>query len=451
MNIKNTTTLILEKVENLLLEGRLEDVKAKYPEPTWGEIDRLAKIDPSGNQKYLEWLTKNMLTRTIKWFKDNAKENPGYYGWSIDQTPDTAEDTRWYTNNNFRRSMTSINNENLLKVADDIDYFHKNPSKYEKKDINQYDSIDDLEKASNDAKLKLSRKEQKDTGVDKVYEDDDFLVLMPKTHKASCRYGSNTKWCVTMRNTSNYFENYFTQGPIFFLVDKRKLEPTKSMDTPTYYKVAIHYKPFKGALYRGSNTALRLTAGKTKEEFVNGANLENSVIDYWNVVDNNKPESVVKKYLGGPGKGQTKKGEETIAKLKSLMEKYTKEYLGKFYDSLGDSKNILDKVTKKQDEIAEKTNKKYNLEIKISRINQLKFELSRAINNFSQEEDSEQYEWLQTQKDKAEFFYDQLSYKSRELQNEINVIEVELDSLNGELKNKDLVFYYPEKHISLTR
>ncbi len=439
----------MERVENLLLEGRLEDVKAKYPEPMWDQVDKLAEIDPSGNQKYLDWLTKNMLKRTIKWFKENSKENPGWYGWSIEQVPDTSVDPRWLQSP-LNRDMHGVNQTELLKVADDIEYFHKNPSKYEKKDINQFNSIEDLEKASNEAKLKLSRKEQKETGVDKVYEDDDFLVLMPKTHKASCRYGSNTKWCVTMRDRSGYYENYFTQGPIFFLIDKRRLEPTKSMDTPTYYKVAIHYRPFRGGLYRGSNAAMQKAAGKTKEEFVNGANIENSVIDYWNVADHNKPESVVKKYLGGPGKGQTKKGEEAITKLKSVMEKYTKEALSKFYDSLGDSTETLDKINKKEEELRIATNKYSNTDNKVSRVNQVRYELSRSISFFSKEEDPEQYEWLQTQHEKAVSFYQQLDLEKSQLYKDITKLKEELQKLRDELQNKNLVFYDTEKNVSLS-
>jgi hypothetical protein len=451
MNIKNTTTLILEKVENLLMEGRLEDVKAKYPEPTWGEIDRLAKIDPSGNQKYLEWLTKNMLTRTIKWFKDNAKENPGYYGWSIDQTPDTAEDTRWYTNNNFRRSMTSINNENLLKVADDIDYFHKNPSKYEKKDINQYDSIDDLEKASNDAKLKLSRKEQKETGVDKVYEDDDFLLLMPKTHKASCRYGSNTRWCVTMRNTSSYFENYFTQGPIFFLVDKRRIAPTNSMDTPTYYKVAIHYRPFRARFSNYGNEALNTASRMSKEEFLAGAEPENATIDYWNVADDNKPESVVKKYLGGPGRGQRKKGEETIAKLKEVMSKYTKEAMGKYYDSLGDFSSDVKEREELETKISELSNEDNRLYYQKDRISTVRNNLRNAIGNFDRnvEGESEQYDWLVEQLEKSRNFEDQIIQKRTEVRNQVGKLNEKLEKIKEKIKGDNLVFYDREKNVSL--
>lgn len=438
----------MERVENLLLEGRLEDVKDRYPQPMWGEIDKLAAIDPSGNQKYLDWLAKNILPKNIKWFRDNAVQNPGWYGWSLEQVPDTSTDPRW-SQTPFSRGMQTVNQNNLLKATDDIEYFHKNPSKYDKKDINQFVDLSELEEASNQAKLKLSRKEQKETGVDKVYEDDDFLVLMPKTHKASCRYGSNTRWCVTMRNSSSYFENYFTQGPIFFLVDKRKIAPTKSMDTPTYYKVAMHYRPFNGGLYRGSNRGMQLAGGKSKEEFVNGGNIENSVIDYWNVVDDKKPESVVKKYLGGPGRGQGKKGEEAIAKLKAVMEKYTKEALAKFYDSLGDNTELLNKVTEKENEITRKISEIRSMDNKRSRINNILYELNRATYEFGEE--AEEIQWVRSQVSQGETYRDQLMSKIQKSQEEETKLREQLSKLKEDLQNKELIFYDPEKNVSIGR
>jgi len=443
----NVTTIIMERVESLLLEGRLEEVKDKYPEPMWDEIDKLASIDPSGNQKYLEWLVKNSLNRTIKWFKDHASERAGYYGWSIDQVPNTSTDPRWTNMPNLRRAMQTLNHSDFLKVTDDIEYFHKNPSKYEKKDINLFTSLNDLEEATNQAKLKLSRKEQKETGVDKVYEDDDFLVLMPKTHKASCRYGSNTRWCVTMRDRSGYYENYFSQGPIFFLIDKRKIAPTKSMDTPNYYKIAMHYRPFNGGLYRGSNRGMQLASGKSKEEFVDGGSIQNATIDYWNVADDKKNESVVKKFLGGPGRGQTQKGEEAISKLKSVMEKYTKEVLAKFYDSIGDNTELLNKVTEKENELSTKVSEIRNMDNKRSRINNIIYELNNAGYEFSGDE--EEMQWIQSQKSQGEIYINQLISKTQKAQEEETKLREELTKLRAELQSKELVFYDPKKNVSL--
>jgi hypothetical protein len=45
METKRVTELVLENVEKLLLEGRVEDVKKRYPQPAWDVIDELVEID----------------------------------------------------------------------------------------------------------------------------------------------------------------------------------------------------------------------------------------------------------------------------------------------------------------------------------------------------------------------------------------------------------------------
>jgi hypothetical protein len=42
--------------ENLILENRLDSVIKKYPEVDRGVIEDLSGLDPSGNNKYLDWM-----------------------------------------------------------------------------------------------------------------------------------------------------------------------------------------------------------------------------------------------------------------------------------------------------------------------------------------------------------------------------------------------------------
>ena len=193
------TNLILEKVESILLEGRLEDVKAKYPQPSWDKIDTLSEKDISGNNKYLDWMAKNTL-RPLKFFQDLFQTNR-------DRLPDNfnydGQNSNWraITDNWWYRDFMNwtVDERTRLKLFDNLEYFHQNPTKYEKKDINQYKNLQEFDDATEKAKSKLSRKEEKEGGVDKIFEDENFILLLPRTHKASCRYGSNTRWCVTMR------------------------------------------------------------------------------------------------------------------------------------------------------------------------------------------------------------------------------------------------------------
>lgn len=59
-----------------------------------------------------------------------------------------------------------------------------------------------------------------------VYDDDDKMVVIPLSEKASCYYGKNTQWCTAATTSDNYFTSYFgTQGvTLFYIFLKDKSE-----------------------------------------------------------------------------------------------------------------------------------------------------------------------------------------------------------------------------------
>jgi lysozyme len=54
----------------------------------------------------------------------------------------------------------------------------------------------------------------------KIYSDSDYLLVVPHTHTASCKYGANTKWCTTKRNDDTDFEEHITMGVLVYLIIK---------------------------------------------------------------------------------------------------------------------------------------------------------------------------------------------------------------------------------------
>ena len=455
MEIKEVTTLVLDSIGNLLTEGRVEDVKNKYPNYEFDNIDTLISIDPSTNNKYLSWLAKIWLPRTIKWYKDNPQQNSwrDERNYSPEDVPTQSNDELW-GEYKFRTNRHTLNNDSMKEWSDALEHFHKNPSKYESKDINQYnhnDFIDAVEKA----KQKLSRKEMKETGIDKVFEDDEFILLMPKTHKAACRYGSRTRWCVVMRGYTGYFERYFTEGPIFFLIDKRRLEPTKSMATEDYYKIAMHYRPFNARLQGGGKRGLTLAQTKTKEEFIDGANLANTRIDYWNVQDQPKKENVVLKFLGGPGRGQTQRGTETLGKLKSVMETYTKKVLEGYYDSLEMDPALSEKIVSLEQKISDLDSDIYNWDGKVDELSGVRRNLSDYLDYFNEPEfrsEKEQglYDWGETQMNKAEEYEQTCEVSRGQARDKRSEAQNELQSLKDAENKKGLFFYDIEKSVPIT-
>ena len=59
------------------------------------------------------------------------------------------------------------------------------------------------EEIFNEARIKVGKDE-----YIKLFEDKTIMALKPLTHQASCKYGSGTKWCVTMRNDDQWWKRY---------------------------------------------------------------------------------------------------------------------------------------------------------------------------------------------------------------------------------------------------
>lgn len=107
------------------------------------------------------------------------------------------------------------------------------------KDINQYKTFAQLNDAINEYENRIRREVQAIEGAEIVYEDDKFTVVAPLTTKASCYYGAGTKWCVASSADNTHFNNYMTDGKLFYFIDKTK--PTSNR----FYKVAL-LKKFEG-------------------------------------------------------------------------------------------------------------------------------------------------------------------------------------------------------------
>ena len=187
----------LKQISNLLLEGRKEDIIKKYGNEDQSNIETINYFsgeDPSGNNKYLEWMTKNWL------------------GLGKDKTYAPLD----------------------YEIAEVIKLFHRNIQRIQNKDINSY-SYKELRKVVKKAEKQRKEKElEKEAKKQKkvIYEDNKWLVISPKSWKASCYYGAGTKWCVTSKNTDNHWNNYSRKATFFFVIDKEKNKSDR------YYKVA---------------------------------------------------------------------------------------------------------------------------------------------------------------------------------------------------------------------
>jgi len=191
-------------LKTILLEGRVEDVYTKRISDGSPQIEKIyydeivpgsASINP--NHKYLDWITKN---------------------WS----PTDVEGDEVI--------------HNLKEILLAVSKFDTQNQRLKIKDLNQYKNLDQLFDTLQKLGQTARRSVEISDEVDRIYEDNRFVVVVPKTHKSSCYYGAGTKWCTASKDTDSHFSNYKSGGELYYIIDKTL--PTSS----PYYKVALNKK-----------------------------------------------------------------------------------------------------------------------------------------------------------------------------------------------------------------
>ena len=212
-------------------------------------IEHAKEVDPSGDNKYLMWLarfvrkdmmrrlqkySKNWGTSPIAWNDANAPEDSTFH-------PDkVAESIAGYMYNALDNLLPSIQDYHTLKQKGAI-----------KKDIYDFDptnEVGDFKGAVEIGMRQLKDKEEQSKlkkqaagEADDLLETEDYAVIRPNTEGASCYYGWGTKWCISARESRNYFNQYSGEGKTFYFVMFRHL-PNSS----PYKKMALVYGTNQG-------------------------------------------------------------------------------------------------------------------------------------------------------------------------------------------------------------
>jgi hypothetical protein len=270
MNLKRHIKRILIEEINLkkqliIAEGKLEDLLQKYDEEYEWIINYFYEEDPTPTNKYFTWLSKVYIDR------DERGLETDYDG--------------------------------LLEM---VKYFDKNQHKFEKKDIYQY-TYDEFIQKYEEAITKMSKREIVSSGVEKLYEDDRYLLIRPKNREASCKYGANTKWCIASVS-NNYFDNYKYRNLFFFIIDKLRQPIEGKKRSQNYFKIAIQYEPYR---YHWED----------KGPFLAGS--QRGDITFWNAVDDAVSKGTVTKYVD----------KDLLKKFIELIKNYTYQLYLNFYNS----------------------------------------------------------------------------------------------------------------------
>lgn len=181
--------------------GKLDKIRQDNPELNVTIIDIIRAMDPSSTNKYCEFLIKMVKE------EDNYQEIivksliKGLFGES---TIDTLHKFEGHSKAN------------------------RIPSEY--KDISRHNEWGTIIEAVKIADEIVKRKElEKD--VNKIYEDGEWLVMIPQSYESSQLYANGTKWCITQKS---YWNEYKKHSRIIYVINKKtdnKCAISKRMDT----------------------------------------------------------------------------------------------------------------------------------------------------------------------------------------------------------------------------
>lgn len=177
--------------------SKVDELRTKFPQVTNGTFIKMVQFDFTGTHKYLEYMLKN---------------------WAYERTQRGMN----YTLN---RLMEEV------KKFDELLPYHTNKDIYSE-DFNHYRKLIQMnEKAQT---VKDDKTFVKAEHVDVLYEDDNVIMVSPKTHRGSLKYGAGTTWCTASKSNSETFRRYTKNGCLVYLVDKT--ESTKR----NYQKIAFY-------------------------------------------------------------------------------------------------------------------------------------------------------------------------------------------------------------------
>jgi hypothetical protein len=181
--------------------SRLDRLKEQHPELNISVMDVIAKLDPTKTYKYTEFLVKK--------FKEFYDE---YDDWMIGLGMEM---------------MGSENMESLNEFE-----IHAKANRITNPDISQYKDFNEIHNAVEEAEEKVKLKELEKQVV-KLYDNDEWSVVIPLSYEASRIYGANTKWCTTQER---YWDDYYKTHKLIYIQNKK---------TNDKYAVSRHWEDNK--------------------------------------------------------------------------------------------------------------------------------------------------------------------------------------------------------------
>ena len=130
-----------------------------------------------------------------------------------------------HSKNNFEENIyymvrSSIGKQNLEILETFIDHLENDRIRKEKRDINLYNSWEEMTQEVTLASMTLNDKKL-EKEVIRLLETEEWLFVRPLTLEASLSYGAGTKWCTASRSNKDHFYRYAERGVLIYCINKK--------------------------------------------------------------------------------------------------------------------------------------------------------------------------------------------------------------------------------------
>lgn len=171
--------------------AKLDRIKQNNPELNVTIIDVIRSIDPSSTNKYCEFLIKMI------------KKNDNHQQTIV---------------NALVSGLFGVKTIETLHKFEEHSKANRIPLEY--RDISSHSEWLTIEEAVKIADEVVKRK-QLEKETKKLFENDEWVVLIPESYEASQLYAYNTKWCITQKS---YWNDYKKSSRIIFVINKKNDE-----------------------------------------------------------------------------------------------------------------------------------------------------------------------------------------------------------------------------------
>ena len=315
---------LTEDEEALLIEGRKDVALSRatkgidndiFKEFASAQMERLLDADPSGKQKYANWLAGQInkeVFRSIDYIKDQLRT-----GMAVEDYVDSVKASVERAGREMARALPKYH-----KLAE-RNLIDKNINKYDEYTDWSYDVYQAQKEFEERERLKSMEAEAKQT-ITTLIDDPDYTLKRPESEAASCILGMGAKWCIAATKFENYFNKYTREGKGFYILELRHLP----LDDE-FRKTALQYDSDRGRYSDDIEPSLIWNSpNETQDEDDLRKAIRDNIImkGFWNSQEN--PKALKKYYNKGKRGDENRQELETILlNLANQLEKYQMSYM----------------------------------------------------------------------------------------------------------------------------